>query len=70
MPTTRLPTVCLTMSWITCTVRSKLNKFEHIHGDTDRALHRGIPYVVRSNVSWVMITRDPPLMDRMTDKHD
>ena len=42
---------CTEVSPLPCTVRSKLNKIEHVQGG---------PCLVRSNASWVMATCPPP----------
>ena len=62
-----------------CTVRSKLNNFEHVFGTRagtgdgyvpiQRGLGPGGPYIVRSNALWIMVKWDSH-MDRMTDRHD
>ena len=63
-----------------CRVRSKLNRFEHVHGagwevpvqgaGLGMGLYRGDggPYMVRSIASWVIVIWGPPSVDIMTDR--
>ena len=44
-----------------CTVKSKLNNFQHVWGDS---------CIVSSNASWVIVTWHPLPVDRITDRLD
>ena len=51
-----------------CTVSPKQNMFDHVHGGVivhggvqGHDAGGGVPCILRSNASWLMVTGDPPV---------